>query len=83
MDLTSYYVKRRLPWWLRGKSACNAGDLGSIPGLGRAPGEKKKKMAIHSSTLVWEVSWTDKPGGLTVYEVANNMQKALKTMPDS
>ena len=26
-------------WWLSGKeSACNAGDLGSIPGLGRAPG---------------------------------------------
>ena len=29
-----------LPWWLRGKeSACNAGDAGSIPGLGRCPGE--------------------------------------------
>ena len=30
----------RLPWWLRGKaSACNTGDLGSIPGSGRSPGE--------------------------------------------
>ena len=29
-----------LLWWLGGKeSACNAGDLGSIPGLGRSPGE--------------------------------------------
>ena len=28
-----------LPWWLSGKeSACNAGDQGSIPGLGRSPG---------------------------------------------
>ena len=28
-----------LPWWLSGKeSAHNAGDLGSIPGLGRSPG---------------------------------------------
>ena len=27
-----------LPWWLSGKeSACNAGDTGSIPGLGRSP----------------------------------------------
>ena len=27
-----------LPWWLFGKeSACNAGDLGSIPGSGRSP----------------------------------------------
>ena len=28
-----------LPWWLSGKeSAWNAGDQGSIPGLGRSPG---------------------------------------------
>ena len=28
-----------LPWWLSNKeSACNAGNLGSIPGLGRSPG---------------------------------------------
>jgi len=30
------------------ESACNAGDLGSIPGLGRSPGEGK---ATHSSIL--------------------------------
>ena len=30
------------PGGLEGKvSACNAGDLGSIPGLGRSPGEGK------------------------------------------
>ena len=29
----------RFPWWLSGKeSCCNAGDAGSIPGLGRSPG---------------------------------------------
>ena len=29
-----------LPWWLRGKEfTCNAGDMGSIPGLGKYPGE--------------------------------------------
>ena len=29
-----------LPWWLNGKEAtCNAGDMGSIPGSGRSPGE--------------------------------------------
>ena len=29
-----------LPWWLSGKeSVCNAGDQGSIPGLGKSPGE--------------------------------------------
>ena len=30
-----------LPRWLSGKeSACQAGDAGSIPGLGRSPGER-------------------------------------------
>ena len=29
-----------LPWWFSDKeSACNAGDLGSIPGSERSPGE--------------------------------------------
>ena len=28
-----------LPWRLSKESACNAGDLDSIPGLGRSPGE--------------------------------------------
>ena len=33
-------------------SAYNAGDLGSIPGLGRSP---EKEMATHSSILAWEI----------------------------
>ena len=37
------------------ESACNAGDLGSIPGLGRSPGEGK---ATHSSILAWRIPWT-------------------------
>ena len=44
-----------LPLWLAGKeSACNAGDLGSIPGLGRSPGEGK---ATNSSILAWRIPW--------------------------
>ena len=31
------------------ESACNAGDLGSIPGLGKA---------THSSILAWRIPWT-------------------------
>ena len=35
------FLKRVLPWGLSGKeSACQAGDVGSIPGLGRSPGEE-------------------------------------------
>ena len=43
------------------ESACNAGDLGLIPGSGISPGEGN---AIHSSILVWEILWTEKPDGL-------------------
>ena len=43
------------------ESTCNAGDLGSIPGLGRSPEEG---MATHSSTLAWRIPWTEEPGGL-------------------
>ena len=42
-------------------SACNAGDLGSIPGLGRFPG---KEMATHFSILAWRIPWIEGPGGL-------------------
>ena len=32
-------IREGLPWWLDGReSACNVGDLGSIPGLGRSLG---------------------------------------------
>ena len=37
------------------ESACDVGDLGSIPGLGRSPGEGK---AIHSSIQAWRIPWT-------------------------
>ena len=43
------------------ESACSAGDLGSITGLGRSPGEY---MATHSSILAWRIPWIEEPGGL-------------------
>ena len=43
------------------ESACNAGDQGLIPSLGRS---LEKGMATHSSILVWRISWTEEPGGL-------------------
>ena len=42
-------------------SVYNVGDLGSIPGLGRSPGEE---MAIHSRTIAWKILWTEEPGRL-------------------
>ena len=48
-------------------SACNAGDLGSIPGSGRSQSREdplEKEMATHSSTLAWKIPWMEEPGGL-------------------
>ena len=39
-------------------SACNAGDLGSIPGSGISS-PLEKEVATHSSTLAWKISWTE------------------------
>ena len=52
-----------LPGGSDGKeSACNVGDLGSIPGWGRYP---KKGMATDSSILAWRIPWTEEPGRLS------------------
>ena len=44
------------------ESACNAGDLGSIPGLGRFPGGEG--MATNPCILACEIPWTEERGGL-------------------
>ena len=43
------------------ESACNLGDLGSIPGKKDL---LEKGMATHSSILAWRIPWTKEPGGL-------------------
>ena len=42
-------------------SACNAGDLGSIPGSRRSPEEGNGNPLQHSS---WKIPWTEKPDRL-------------------
>ena len=42
-------------------SACNAGDLGLIPG---SEDPLRKEMETHSSILAWRIPWTEEPGGL-------------------
>ena len=53
-------------WGLSGgshgkESACNAGDLGSIPGQ---EDPLEKEMVTHSSIHAWKIPWTEEPGGL-------------------
>ena len=43
------------------ESACNAGDVGSIPGSGRSPGGGNGNQ---SSILAWKIPVTEEPGGL-------------------
>ena len=47
----------------------SAEDTGSIPRLGRP---LEKGMAAHSSYLVWEIPWTEKPVGLQSLESQKN-----------
>jgi len=55
------YSHRGLPWWLSGKeSACNAGDMGSMPGSGTYPGKGKGNPL---SILAWRIPWTEEPYG--------------------
>ena len=42
-------------------SAFNAGDLGSIPGLGRSPGEGNGNPLQYSC---WKIPWMEEPDGL-------------------
>ena len=41
--------------------ACNASDLGLIPGW---EDSLEEDMEIHSSILAWKIQWTEEPSGL-------------------
>ena len=41
--------------------SANAGDMGSVPELGRSPGEGNGNPLLYSC---WETPWTEEPGGL-------------------
>ena len=53
------------PWFLGGsdgkESACNEGYLGSVPELGRPPGEGNGNPLQYSCL---RILWTEEPGGL-------------------
>ena len=41
------------------ESACNAGDLGSIPGSGRP----SRRQWLLTPVLAWRIPWMEEPGG--------------------
>ena len=52
-----------------GKESCNAGDPGSIPGLGRS---LEKGLATHSSILAWRISMDRGASQAAVHGVAQS-----------
>ena len=57
-------VKGHFPGGSDGKaSAYDVGDLGSIPGSGRSPGEGNGNPLQYSCL---KIPWTEEPGGLQV-----------------
>ena len=64
-----------LPGGSDGKeSACNAGDLGLIPGLGRSPGEEKGYLLQYSGLensidSLWDLKESDTTERLSLFPV--------------
>ena len=63
-------------WYSDKESACNAGDVGSIPGSWRSPGVGN---TAHSSILAWKISWIQEPGyspwGLKVSDMTKWLER--------
>ena len=53
----------------------NAGNMVSIPGLGRS---LEKEMATHSSIFAWRIPQAEKPGGLQ----STGLQKSQTRLSD-
>ena len=59
------------------ESACNAGDLGLIPG---SEDPLEKELATHSSTLAWKIPQMEEPGKLQsmgLQRVGHNLETLL------
>ena len=52
------------------ESACKAGDMGSISGLGRSPGGGNGNPF---QFLAWKIPWTEEPGRLQSQRVVHNL----------
>ena len=61
------FMSLGLLWWLSGKeSACNAGNMGLIPGLGRYPGGSHGNPL--QCFLAWRTPWKEESGRLQPME---------------
>ena len=56
------------------ESACNAGDMGSIPG------SAEREMATHSS-IAWRIPWTEEPSGVQSTELQESDTTEWLSLP--
>ena len=82
-----FYYVLGFPCGLSGKkSACNAGDLGSIPGLGRSPGEGKVFSLRYSgleNSMDYTVAKSDMTDSLSLSLFTFITYKRMKSAPHS
>ena len=78
----TWTARRSFPGGLDGRaSAYNVGDPGSIPGLGRSPGEGNGNPLQYSA---WKIPWTEDPGRLqSMQRVGHDWATSLMTNLDS
>ena len=88
MNLLQIYLHYGLLWWLSGKeSTRNAGDRGSVPGLGRSPGEGNDDSHQLSGFLPGEshgqrslISYSPWGHKRVGYNVVNEQQRCLHSI---
>ena len=77
----SWIIFHGLPWWFNGKeSPCNAGDMDSIPGLGRSPGGGHGN-PLHYSCL--ENSMDREAWRATVHGVTKSQTLCVYSVPST
>ena len=74
LEFYSYYIRKIHDYHSSGgsegkESACNVGDLGSVPGLGRSPGEGRGYPLQYSC---WRIPCTEGAWQATVHGVAKS-----------
>ena len=60
-NVISFWASHVAQWLEPACQTGHMGDTGSIPGLGRSPGEGN---ATLSSILAWKIPWTEDPCGV-------------------
>ena len=56
-------------------NAGDIGDMGSVPGMGRSPGEGNGNPLL--AILAWEIPWIEEPGRATVHEVTKELDTSM------